>query len=161
MFLSIGSNGDNAAGQVTRAMEAILAMAEVREIGRGRLYKTEPQGMRDQPWFINTALAVETSMEPAEILKRIKQIESQLGRKPGGERWGPREIDIDIIYYGNRIVDMPGLAIPHPMAAKRRFVLAPLADIDPGLVHPVLKKTVSQLLAELPEEGQAVEPVAP
>ena len=159
MYFSIGSNGAGAAGQVTRAMEAILAMEGVTETGRGRLYKTEPQGMKDQPWFINTALAVETSMEPAQILRRIKKIESELGRKPGGERWGPREIDIDIIYCGGLVVDQPGLIIPHPMAAKRRFVLAPLADIDPGLVHPVLKKTVSQLLAELPEEGQAVEPV--
>ena len=138
---------------VEKAVEAILEIKGAQEAGRGRMYETRPQGRQDQPWFINTALAVRLEMAPERLLAAIKEIETRLGRTPG-ERWGPREIDIDIIFYGETIMETEALTIPHPMAAMRRFVLAPVADIDPELVHPLLGRTVSDLLASLPVEGQ-------
>jgi 2-amino-4-hydroxy-6-hydroxymethyldihydropteridine diphosphokinase len=161
VYFSIGSNGADAVAAVARAIGQVLAIPGAREIGRGRLYHTEPMGVTDQPWFVNTALAVELALGPRDILRRIKRIEAKLGRKPGGERWGPREIDIDVIFYGDTIMTTDELTIPHPMAAGRRFVLAPLADIDPGLLHPILGKTVRELLAALPGEGQALRPITP
>lgn len=155
VYLGIGSNIGAPAENVKTAMFNIMAEEGILALGIGSVYETEPQGVKDQPWFVNTAIAVETELAPEELLLRLKKVEENMGRQPG-EKDGPRLIDIDIVFYGDIIMETPELAIPHPLAGTRRFVLAPIVDISPDLPHPTLGKTVSQLLAELPEEGQVI-----
>ena len=154
VYLSIGSNSERALSMVRAAARRIAAIDGADVFGEGRYYETEPQGKTDQPWFVNTALAVRLDMDPLKLLERLKQIETELGRTPG-QRWGPREIDIDIIFYDDSVMTSDRLTIPHPLAHQRRFVLAPLADINPGLAHPVLGTTVARLLEAIPETEQA------
>ena len=153
VYLSIGSNMDDPKGSVAEAVGEILKEDNVELIGQGGCYETEPQGKPDQPWFVNTAVALRVGFSAEDTLKKIKEIEKRMGRERS-EKWGPRKIDIDIIFYNDMIFDSDELKIPHPLAAGRRFVLKPLCDIDPDLIHPALGKTVSELLNEIPEEGQ-------
>jgi len=153
VYLSIGSNMDDPKSSVTGAIGEILKDEGIELIGQGGYYETEPQGKLDQPWFVNTAVALKVDFSAGATLKKMKGIEKKMGRKPS-EKWGPRKIDIDIIFYNDMILDTDDLNIPHPLAFQRRFVLQPLADIDPDLIHPDLGKTVSELLNEIPEDGQ-------
>ena len=108
------------------------------------VYETEPMYIKDQRWFLNCVVSVDTALSPEDLLTRLKTIESHLGRQPS-VRYGPRTIDLDILFYGSSVVSIPGLEIPHPKIAERAFVLAPLEEIRPALVHPLLGKTVSEL----------------
>ncbi|MBI4827486.1 MAG: 2-amino-4-hydroxy-6-hydroxymethyldihydropteridine diphosphokinase [Nitrospinae bacterium] len=160
VYLSLGSNAEDAIGKILDAIERIMALGGVAPAGLGSFYETEPQGVKDQPWFVNTAMAARLSLAPEKLLERLKEIEHDMGREPG-ERWGPRVIDIDIVFYDDVVMDTPPLTIPHPRAAERRFVLQPIADINPRLRHPVSGKTVSELLTALPESGQALRRLDP
>ncbi len=106
-------------------------------------------GPVEQPPFINAVFSLECGMSPQELLALILDIEQKMGRVRG-ERWGPRLIDLDLLFYGDAVIEEQGLEVPHPRLHERRFVLTPLAEIAPGLVHPVIKKSVLELLAELP-----------
>jgi len=117
-------------------------------------YETEPVDFTDQPWFVNCALALETTQLPKPLMATLLRIEREMGRQRTQTK-SPRIIDIDILLFGDTVVDLPELTIPHPAMHQRRFVLEPLAEIAPEARHPVLKKTIRQLLAALPE-GQAV-----
>jgi 2-amino-4-hydroxy-6-hydroxymethyldihydropteridine diphosphokinase len=112
-------------------------------------------GKKDQAWFINGVIAVATSLRPREFLDFLLEIEHKMGRERG-ERWGPRVIDLDILFYGAEVLNEGGLQIPHPRLHERRFVLIPLRDIAPHLEHPLLAKTVSQIISELPEEEKVL-----
>lgn len=152
VYLSLGSNiGDRAA----RLREAI---ARVQTIGKitaiSSLYETEPVEFTEQAMFLNCAVGLETVLGPEELMYRLLNIERELGRERVQKK-GPRTIDIDILLFGNQVMNSLELTIPHPAMAKRRFVLEPLAEIAPLMVHPVLNKTVRELLAELPP-GQNV-----
>ncbi len=160
VFLSIGSNTGDRAGAIKRAISLILAEEGITGAGQGRFYETEPQGKKNQPWFLNTAIAILTDKPPLTLLDFLKGVEKAVGRV-GGEGGGPRALDVDIIFYGAQTVNAPGLAIPHPRAWERRFVLAPVADIAPDFVHPAMGKTVSELLKDIPEEGQDIRAVTP
>ena len=116
---------------------------------QSRVAETEPVGIRDQPRFLNQVVEATTTMEPRDLLTAIKSLERELGRTPGA-RWGPREIDIDILLYGRRIVDEDGLRIPHPELTHRAFLLELLAEVDPQLLEPVSGETMSRLLARAP-----------
>ncbi|MGB8012177.1 MAG: 2-amino-4-hydroxy-6-hydroxymethyldihydropteridine diphosphokinase [Terriglobales bacterium] len=151
-YLSLGSNlGDRAAN--LREAVAQLDVAG-RLLALSALYETQPVDVPDQPWFLNCVAAVATDKTPRELLQRVLQVEATMGRLRMRNR-GARNIDIDVLLFGDRIVDEPGLKIPHPAMHRRRFVLEPLVEIAPEARHPVLGKTARELLAEL-AEGQTV-----
>lgn len=119
-------------------------------IARSAIYRTAPWGKSDQPDFYNQALEITSSMTPRPLLKTLLEIECEMGRVRL-ERWGPRIIDIDILLFGDLILNEPDLVVPHPGLPFRRFALLPLADLAPDLIHPALKKSVRQLLDESPD----------
>ena len=151
-YLSLGSNiGD----RENHLRDAISRLAEPgRVLAVSSFYETEPVEFADQAWFLNCAVKLETSRTPAQLLAEILDIEQQLGRQRIQKK-GPRTIDIDILLFGDIIVDTRELTIPHPAMAARRFVLEPLAEIAPEAQHPILRKNVRELLEQLPS-GQAV-----
>lgn len=116
------------------------------------IYETPPWGYEDQPAFLNQAVRGRTGLAPLELLERLKKIEARMGREPD-VRYGPRIIDLDILFYDHMILESERLAIPHPHLAERAFVLVPLADLKPELRHPLLNKTVRDLLAEVDTAG--------
>ena len=148
--LSLGSNLGARSANLRRAIR--LLAPQVRVTRLSGVYETEPWGYLDQPRFLNMAVAAETELEPTELLAHIKRTEVEMGRAPTF-RYGPRSIDMDILFYDDAQVDLPGLQIPHPQVAQRPFVLVPLNDVAPDLVHPGLGMRVSDLLAASGAEG--------
>ncbi|MGO9403060.1 MAG: 2-amino-4-hydroxy-6-hydroxymethyldihydropteridine diphosphokinase [Terriglobales bacterium] len=145
-YLSLGSNlGDRAAN--LRAAIAQLASAG-RVLAVSALYETQPVDVPDQPWFLNCVVAIATGKKPRELLQFALQVEAAMGRLRMGDK-GPRNIDIDILLFGDSVVDEPGLKIPHPAMERRRFVLEPLVEIAPEARHPIFGKTARELLAAL------------
>ena len=152
-YLSLGSNlGDREAN----LREAIARLRELGSVSRvSAFYETEPVEVAgQQPWFLNCAAAVETELTPLEFLKSLLAIEHSMGRERT-EPKGPRTIDMDIIFFGNEVLDTKELSVPHPAMQHRRFVLAPLAEIAPEALHPVLRRTVRELLNLLPANSGA------
>jgi 2-amino-4-hydroxy-6-hydroxymethyldihydropteridine diphosphokinase len=149
VFLLLGSNlGDRP--QVLAAAREMIAGQAGSIVNQSAIYETEPWGITDQPAFLNQVLEITTSLLPEDLLRIILNIEHDLGRIRY-ERWGARVIDIDILYFGQTIMDSARLTLPHPRIQDRRFVLAPLAEIAPGFIHPLLQKTTSKLLEQCPD----------
>ncbi|MBN1882745.1 MAG: 2-amino-4-hydroxy-6-hydroxymethyldihydropteridine diphosphokinase [Deltaproteobacteria bacterium] len=147
-YLGFGSNLGDRRKQILGAMELLDAAEGISVVSRSSLYETEPVGETDQPPFLNAAAGVETELSPRELLVLIWEIEKTIGRTPT-YRWGPREIDIDIVLFENFIIDEEGLSIPHPRMHERPFVLVPLSEIAPEAVHPILGETIEELLFSL------------
>jgi 2-amino-4-hydroxy-6-hydroxymethyldihydropteridine diphosphokinase len=146
-YLSLGSNLGDRESNLRAAVSALSD--HIRALTLSSLYATEPFGFLDQPPFLNMALAGLTDLQPEDLLSTVKRIERALGRTPT-VRWGPRVVDIAIILYGNLVFDSADLVIPHPRMAERAFVLIPLAEIAPEVVHPGLSVRASELLERVP-----------
>jgi 2-amino-4-hydroxy-6-hydroxymethyldihydropteridine diphosphokinase len=151
-FLSLGSNVGDRAANLKAAIERFGDLGEV--VATSSFYETEPVEFTAQPWFLNCAVALKTEKMPRQLLQGILAVEKAMGRRRVQKK-GPRTIDIDILLFGKSVVETADLSIPHPAMQSRRFVLEPLAEIAPEVRHPVLKRTVRELLDSLPE-GQAV-----
>jgi len=152
-YLSLGSNLGDRARNLHTAIDLLSRVGNV--VAVSSFYETEPVEVVSQPCFVNCAVAIDTDKTPVEFLRSALAIEKDMGRRRTEDK-GPRNIDIDILLFGNDVVEVKGLKIPHPGLASRRFVVEPLSEIAPHALHPGLNKTVSELRAALPAAGQDV-----
>ena len=151
VYLSLGSNLGDRAKNLRDAIAA-LGSAGVRVVRVSLTYETEPVDYLDQPWFLNSAVETETKLTAPDLLRVLRGIETQMGSKKLIAK-GPRLLDIDILLYGNEVIDTPELQIPHPRMHLRRFVLEPLAEIAPNVQHPVSHLSIADLLARTPDKS--------
>jgi len=154
-YIGFGSNLGDKLHHCENAISQLLKSDGHRLLARSSLYKTEPVGYSSQDWFVNGVIKIETDLKASELLRTLKIIESQEGRTETF-RWGPRTIDLDILFFDDSKIHTEDLQIPHPLIQDRLFVLVPLAEIDPSFIHPVLKKTIRELLGNL-KTDQGVE----
>lgn len=152
-FLLLGSDLGDKAKHLRNAIMQIEKHAG-KITRRSHIYETEPWGFEHEEYFLNQVICIETNQKPVELLATIQQIENEMGRLRGDQRYMPRTIDIDILFYDHRIIVLPELVIPHPEMSKRRFVLEPLAELYPEWIHPLLKKDINQLLQECTDPGK-------
>lgn len=150
LYLALGTNLGQRAGNLRAALAALTKLVKIKRVSP--VYETEPWGYTDQPAFYNQVIEAETSLSPRDLLAAIKGLEDRLGRQPSF-RYGPRLIDIDVLFYDNAVVAEDDLAIPHPRMSERAFVLTPLADLAPNLLHPTLHQPVRDLLAAVDQTG--------
>ena len=150
IYLALGTNLGERSDNLRAALNAFAPQICVLE--ESRVYETEPWGYADQPAFLNMVVRAETDLSPRDLLGRLKELEASLGRIPGF-RNGPRLIDLDILFYDNLSLEIPGLVIPHPRLHERAFVLIPLADVAPGLLLPVLGRSAAQIVENLDVQG--------
>jgi len=152
VYLSLGSNIGDRASNLQSAIEKISTLGEV--ISQSSLYETEPVEVSGHPWYLNCAVALKTEKMPKQLMSALLAIEQDMGRRRSHEKM-PRKIDIDILLFGNSVIQSKELTVPHPEMHRRRFVLEPLAEIAAEVRHPVIKRTIGELLNALPA-GQAV-----
>ena len=150
VYLALGTNLGDRPGNLRQALERLRASAAVEQVSQ--CYETKPVGYEDQPDFLNLTCFITTALSPLQLLRNLKGIEEEMGRRPSF-RNAPRPIDIDILFFDDLVVSSPELTIPHPRMNERAFVLAPLADIAPEIVHPILKLTVREMLERVDRRG--------
>jgi len=153
--LALGSNIGDKAGNIGRALQMLEEGGALTITARSSLYRTAPWGVEDQDWFVNVCALAETSLSPEALLARCKSVEAELGREKSF-RWGPRLIDVDILFYGDERIETPDLTVPHKELFNRAFVLVPLAEIAPGRV--IAGRTVAEGLRVLKRESGDVIP---
>ena len=155
VYIGIGSNLGDKAGNCLRAIDWLDRLAGCEILARSDLFQTEPQGFEDQDWFVNGVVSLETDLPVRALLKAVLHVEKGMGRVRK-RRWDSRVIDLDILLYGEHVIQERDLIVPHPRMHLRRFVLVPLTQLAPNLIHPTLGKTMAQLFRDCPEEGQSV-----
>ena len=151
-YVALGSNLGDSRQHLLSAVEALAALSHTQVIARSRIYRTPPWGVLDQPDFLNAAVALETALEPYDLLDALLAIERAAGRQRSGERWGPRTLDLDLLHVVGRTVNEARLSLPHPHIADRAFVLLPLHDVAPDLEIPGQGK-VADLLRAVDTQG--------
>ncbi len=152
VWLSLGSNLSNPAHQLERAISFITEKCYLTLLRQSRMMSTKPVGFIDQPDFVNQVIEVSTSLSPRELLRFLKQAETELGRE-SGFHWGPRLIDLDILLYNDKIINEEGLNIPHPEILNRSFILELLQELIPDYIHPEKGKTLKQIYQEFANQG--------
>jgi len=156
VYIGIGSNLGKKEENCLKGIEAIEANCECYVESKSPLYHTEPVDFEDQAWFINGVIEIYTRLDPISLLKKLKGIEKETGRTSCGIRFGPRILDLDILFFDDLILHTKELTLPHPRLHKRRFVLRPLFDIAPDLIHPVLKRDIQTLLLNLKDDRRVI-----
>jgi len=144
----------NKLGNCKNGLESIADSGKSSILAISRFYATEPVDYMDQDWFVNAVAMIGTALDPFDLLSELRSIETEAGRVRDAIRFGPRTLDLDIILYGDVILESPGLIIPHPRMHKRRFVLKPICDIDKKMIHPVLEQDMESLLNLLDDNDQ-------
>lgn len=155
-FIGVGSNLGEKLDNCMMGIAALTSNGHSRLLDRSKIYKTEPVDFLDQDWFVNCVIRIETSLSPLRLLDVLQDIQKMAGRIKDKIRFGPRILDMDIVFYDESVIQKKSLIIPHPRMHLRRFVLKPLCDIDPGLHHPVLNQSVKHLLDNLKDDGQGI-----
>ena len=155
-YVALGSNLGDREEHLLAALAALRARPDVEVVAVSRVYQTPPVGPPPQGPYLNAAVHLRTSLSPRALLGCLLEIEASRGRKREGDRWSARTLDLDLLFYGSLTLDEPGLRIPHPRLHERVFVLAPLCDVAPGLVHPRLGKTVEELARSVRDPGAVV-----
>jgi 2-amino-4-hydroxy-6-hydroxymethyldihydropteridine diphosphokinase len=155
VYIGIGSNLGDRQVNCLRAVERMDRMAGCRITGCSDWFLTKPVGVEGQEWYVNGVASLTTDISPQDLLKRLLRIEADMGRVRR-ERWGPRNIDLDILLFGQEIIHEPDLKIPHPRMHLRRFVLEPMTQLAPDLIHPGLGLSIKVLLKKLPGDDQVV-----
>ena len=156
IYIGFGSNLGNRIMNCRAALDHLKNSRHVEILKISSLYLTEPVGFKDQDWFINGVAEISTALSPFEFLQLLLNTESEMGRERK-VKWGPRIIDLDILFFGDEVIASDNLIIPHVSLQDRKFVLEPLAEIAPNKVHPILGKTVLELFEKLPPECEKVE----
>jgi 2-amino-4-hydroxy-6-hydroxymethyldihydropteridine diphosphokinase len=147
-FIGLGSNLGEREAMIRQALEALAALPETDLVRASSLYDTEPVGDVDQPNFLNAVAQVDTDLSPRQLLWNLQLIERRLGRERT-RRWGPRTIDLDLLLYGDEVIEEDDLRVPHPEMTRRAFVLVPLVELDPSLLNPVTGETLASHLSRL------------
>jgi len=149
VYLGLGSNLGDRAAALRGALDAVATLPHTQITGQSPAYETAPMGPQDQGPYLNMAAQIQTTLSPDELIQALQGIEAAMGRATPDQRryWGPREIDIDLLLYGDERIDTPALTVPHPGLAERWFVLKPLADLAPDLMHPTLSRSIAELLS--------------
>ncbi|MEJ2657759.1 MAG: 2-amino-4-hydroxy-6-hydroxymethyldihydropteridine diphosphokinase [Desulfobacterales bacterium] len=155
-YIGAGSNIGNKLLNCKNGIIPLTKLQNTQITEWSKFYQTEPVDYRNQNWFINCVFKIKTDLNPYQLIKTLKSIEYEAGRMDDTVRFGPRILDLDILLFDDIIMDSSGLIIPHPRMHKRRFVLKPICDIDPSIVHPVLKKEMHKLLTALDENDQRI-----
>jgi len=155
VYLGLGSNVGSRLSNIRFALAAIGQVPGVRVLRLSCIYETQPYGNPDQPGFLNAALEVETSLDPCDLLRAMQRVERHMGRVRK-QKWEPRVIDLDILYYGSLVIDEPELSVPHPDLQNRDFVLIPLNDLIPRFTDPLRQATVQAMLKRLDTKGRKV-----
>jgi len=154
VYVSVGSNMGDRLDNCRNGIDSIDRQTGAAVLRCSRFYRTEPVDFKEQDWFVNAALEIETVHDPSCFLKILQSIQWNAGRMRDKVRFGPRILDLDIIFYDNLVALTSDLIIPHPRMHERRFVLKPICDINPEIVHPVIQKSVKEILNEVSKEGQ-------
>jgi len=150
-FVGVGSNMDDPAVQCAKAIDHLAAIPGVKLLRRSSFYRTEPVGSLCRDWFINAVVEMRTALTAGELLRELRGIEKRMGRKKV-EKWGPRIIDLDILFYGQDVIQEVDLVIPHPELHRRRFALTPLYEIAPYAIHPAFGVSVRGLMERLEDD---------